>query len=300
MASTDKRALAAVAVVSFFWGTTYIVSRYSVTYLSGLYLAALRNVMAGAILVAWFRLRATPLPSTPVLARSAFLGLIMIAISSGLSLWSVEYISGSLAALIGATIPLWLAVFGALIGGRFTFRLAAGLMAGFAGIAVIFYDHVHELFDPAFRTGILLSVTSCITWSAASVYATRIRLDIGLLHGVGWQMLFAGLILLVACAATGRVIAPSALPARSWFGILYLTFFGSILTYSCYIYAIRHLPPARAGVYAYINPVVAVILGALWLGERISAVIALGTAVTLAGVYLVNSAFRKQRSPKVP
>jgi drug/metabolite transporter (DMT)-like permease len=289
--TTERKALAAVAVVSFFWGTTYIVSRYAVGHLSGLYLASLRNVLAGGLIVLLFLLRGRPLPSAPVLWRSAFLGLIMIAVSSGLSLWSVEYISGSLAALIGATIPLWLALFSMVRGSRLNMRLVTGLLTGFAGIAVIFFEHLDELLQSGFRFGIGLAVTSCITWAAASVYTSTVRLGIGLLYGVGWQMLFAGLFLLPVCAWTGRLVALDALPADAWYAILYLTFIGSMLTYSCYIYAILHLPPARAGVYAYINPVVAVVLGHLWLQEKFSLAIAAGTLITLAGVYIVNASY---------
>ncbi len=220
----------------------------------------------------------------------------MIAISSGLSLWSVEFIPGSLAALIGATIPLWIAVFSLSRGRQPSIRLVAGLLTGFAGIAVIFFDHLHELFVADFRTGIFLAASSCVTWAAASVYTSRVRLKLGLLYGVGWQMLFAGLFLFAACAFTGRVIDLASMPAPGWGGVLYLTFIGSVLTYSCYIYAIRNLPPARVGVYAYINPVVAVILGNIWLGEKFTVVIGLGTAITLTGVYLVNTAFRHTES----
>ncbi len=292
--SSEKRAFAAVAIVSFFWGTTYIVSRFTVENIPGLYLAAVRNLMAGTFIIAFSFLRGKKLPDFKSLRNAALLGIIMIAMSSGLSHWSVQYISGSLAAIIGATIPLWLAIFSfskKILSGQ----LVTGLLLGFAGIAIIFYDHLAELFMTDFRFGVFLAAFSCITWSASSVYTSRIKFKMGLLYTVGWQMFFAGIFLFIVCRFAGFAVPLAALPAETWYGIFYLTAIGSVVTYSCYIYAIQNLPPARAGVYAYINPMVAVILGYLWLDEKFNAVIATGTLVTILGIYLVNSGFRKSK-----
>lgn len=288
-----RKAYAALIIVSFFWGTTYLVSRVAVQHIPGLFLAAVRNLIAGGVIIIFFLIRQQKLPDKKTLQQAAWLGFIMISFSSGLSHWSVEYISGGLAAIIGATIPLWIGLFSA--NKNFTFNTVAGLLLGFGGIAIIFYDHLADMFNPDFRFGIFIAALSCITWAAGSVYTSKIKLNTGLLYGAGLQMLFAGVFLLIVSYAMGHTVSLQLLPSQTWYALLYLVIIGSVLTYSSYVYAIQHLPPARVGIYAYINPIVALVLGNLLLDERLNNMIVLGTAVTILGVYLVNSGFKKQR-----
>lgn len=294
----NKRAYAALAVVSFFWGTTYLVSKVAVQHIPGLFLAGVRNLIAGSAIVIFFLLNKQKIPARNTLLKAAWLGFVMISFSSGLSHWSVQYISGGLAAIIGATIPLWMAVFSIATdkNRKISPAMLAGLVAGFAGIAIIFYDHLAEMLNSEFRFGILLAAISCITWAAGSVYTSKIKLDTGLLFGAGLQMLFAGIFLTIASFLTGQFVDLRLLHAQAWYAILYLVIIGSIITYSSYVYAIQHLPPARVGVYAYINPVVAILLGNLLLGERLNYTIVAGTLVTIAGVYIVNASFKKKNN----
>jgi drug/metabolite transporter (DMT)-like permease len=298
--SINKKAYTAVAIVSFFWGTTYLVSRVAVQHIPGLFLAGVRNLIAGAVLVLFFFIRGQKFPDSKTLKQSALLGLVMIAVSSGLSHWSVQYISGGLAAIIGATIPLWMALFSFAVkrGSKFSLQTFIGLMLGFSGILVIFYDHLNELLNTDFRFGIILAVISCITWAAASVYTSGIKINTKLLFGAGLQMLFAGIFLTIITFFTGENVDLYELPQQTWIAMLYLIVIGSILTYSCYVYAVTNLAPARVGVYAYINPVVAIVLGWLLLDEKLNYIIASGTLITVFGVYLVNSSFRKSEIDK--
>jgi len=261
----------------------------------GLFLAGVRNLIAGSILVLFFFLRKEKFPDRKTLKQSALLGIVMIAISSGMSHWSVQYISGGLAAIIGATIPLWMALFSFIVkqSSKFSLQTVLGLMFGFSGILVIFYDHLNELMNSDFRFGIILAVISCITWAAASVYTSGIKLNTKLLFGAGLQMLFAGIFLTLTTIITGQTVNLYQLSEQTWIAMFYLIIIGSILTYSCYVYAVTNLPPARVGVYAYINPVVAIILGWLLLDEKLNYMIVIGTGITIFGVYLVNLSFRK-------
>ena len=296
--SINKKAYTAVAIVSFFWGTTYLVSRVAVQHIPGLFLAGVRNLIAGSILVLFFFLRGEKFPDKKVLQQSALLGIVMIAISSGMSHWSVQYISGGLAAIIGATISLWMALFSfvAKRSGKFSLQTFLGLMLGFSGILVIFYDHLKELMNSNFRFGIILAVISCITWAAASVYTSGIKLNTKLLFGAGLQMLFAGIFLTIITFITGQTVNLNDLPGQTWIAMFYLVIIGSILTYSCYVYAVTNLPPTRVGAYAYVNPVVAIVLGWLLLDEKLNYMIAIGTIITIFGVHLVNSSFRKSQT----
>lgn len=293
---TNKRAYVALIIVSFFWGTTYLVSRVAVQYIPGLFLAGVRNLIAGSGILIFMLFSGNKLPDKRTLWQAALLGFIMISFSSGLSHWSVEYISGGLAAIIGATIPLWIAVFSFLSSKekKISMQLIMGLILGFTGIAIIFYDHLAEMLNSNFRLGIILAAVSCITWAGGSVYTSKIKLSTSLLYGAGLQMLFAGMFLLIASFLFHQTTNLLILPSQTWYAILYLVIIGSIITYSCFVYAMQHLPPERVGIYAYFNPIVAVLLGNILLGERLNLMIAIGTAVTLSGVYLVNSNFRKK------
>ena len=293
--STNKKAFAAVIIVSFFWGTTYLVARVTVQHIPGLFLAGVRNLLAGSIIVLFFLLRGYKIPPRKTMLQSALIGFVMVSFSSGLSTWSVQYISGGLAAIIGATIPLWIALFSMAINKKrkFSLPVLSGLLLGFAGIAIIFYDHLAEMLDSSFRKGIILASISCVTWAAGSVYASSIKLKTNILFGAGLQMLFAGVFVTVASMLMGETTNLLQMPRETWYGLFYLVIIGSVLTYSSYVYAISHLPPARVGVYAYINPIVAIILGNILLSERLSFLIACGALVTITGVYLVNSNLKK-------
>jgi drug/metabolite transporter (DMT)-like permease len=296
---TNKKAFAAVVIVSFFWGTTYLVARVTVQHIPGLFLAGIRNLLAGTAILLFFLLKGYPFPDKKTILQSALIGFVMVSFSSGLSTWSVQYISGGLAAIIGATIPLWIALFSMIVNKKrkFSFPVLIGLLMGFAGIAIIFYDHLTEMLNSSFRKGILLASISCITWAAGSVYASEIKLKTNILLGAGLQMLFAGIFLTIVCTLMGQTTDLYKMPRETWMGLFYLVIIGSVLTYSSYVYAINHLPPARVGVYAYINPIVAILLGNILLNERLSFVIALGAMVTITGVYLVNSNLKKLSIP---
>ena len=292
---TNKKAYAAVVIVSFFWGTTYLVARVTVEHIPGLFLAGVRNLIAGSVIVLFFLLRGYKMPPKKTILQSALIGFVMVSFSSGLSTWSVQYISGGLAAIIGATIPLWIALFSMFINKKrkFSFPVFAGLLLGFTGIAIIFYDHLAEMLDSSFRKGIILASVSCITWAAGSVYTSAIKLKTDILFGAGLQMLFAGIFVTIASMLLHQTTDLLLMPRETWYGLFYLVIIGSVLTYSSYIYAINHLPAARVGVYAYINPMVAILLGNILLSERLSFMIVFGAAVTITGVYLVNSNLKK-------
>lgn len=288
-----KRAYAALAVVSFFWGTTYLASRVAVQHIPGMYLASVRTLIAGSSIILFSLLRGRKFPDLKTLWQSALLGFVMISFSSGLSHWAVQYISAGLAAIIGATIPLWIAVFS----GKKSLhpKTLAGLLLGFAGIAIIFYDHLSELFQSKFRFGVILASVSCITWAAGSVYSSKIKLNVSLFFGAGLQMFFAGIILFIYSTITHIKVPLDGLPILTLSCIAYLTLIGSVLTYSCFVYAVQHLPPAKVGIYAYINPIVAILLGHLLLHERLNLLTVAGAAVTIGGVYLVNTTLNQMK-----
>jgi drug/metabolite transporter (DMT)-like permease len=175
-----------------------------------------------------------------------------------------------------------------------------GLLLGFAGICVIFYEHLHEFFNASFRLGIILSVLSTWTWAFGTLYTKKTTASFNPYFSLGLQMAISGIILYIVAGSAGMTMRASEIPWQSWAAIAYLVIFGSVLTFIAYLYALQNLPTEQVSIYAYINPVVAVLLGWLIFGEHLTVFIVTGTLITLYGVYLVNNATRnKARKQKL-
>jgi drug/metabolite transporter (DMT)-like permease len=215
-------------------------------------------------------------------------------ISNGLSTLALQYkISAGLGAIIGAIFPLWLVVIGLFMSrGKMPVMALVGLLLGFGGVCVIFYDHLNEFFDPQFRWGILLSVIATWTWAIATLYTKKQALRFNPYFGLGLQMVISGIVLYSFSTLTGKAIALTAIPWQSWTAIAYLVIFGSLIAFVCYLYALQNLPTEQASVYAYINPMVAVILGSMIFDEKLTIYLAIGGLITLLGVFLVNKAYK--------
>ena len=294
------RAYIALGIVSFFWGTTYLASRVGAQHMPGLFVAGMRQFIAGFILVAYFLVKGYQLPDWKVLKKISVQGILLLCIANGLLTWSLQYISSGLAAIIAGLVPLFIALFSIILLNyiKLTRWMIVGLFIGFAGIITIFYEYLHQLVNPLFAFGVLLAFISTLSWSFGTVYTSRYKLPVDILFAVGLQMLIAGIISLVVCFVSGQYANPFQLGAASWYALLYLVIVGSLLTYSAYVFAISKLPPTLVSVYAYINPIVAIGLGWLLLHEKMTLSVITGTLITLAGVYLVNKEFKKQQAKK--
>ena len=296
------KAYIALAVVSFFWGTTYLASRVGAQHMPGLFVSGMRQFIAGFILVSYFLLKGYQLPDRKVLKKISIQGILLLCIANGLLTWSLQYISSGLAAIIAGLVPLFIALFSILLLRyiRFTKWMGLGLLVGFAGIVTIFYEYLHQLVNPVFAFGVLLAFISTLAWSFGTVYTSKYKLPAEILFSVGLQMLIAGIILLIVCFVTGQYSNPLQSAVVSWYALLYLVVIGSLMTYSAYVFAISKLPPTLVSVYAYINPIVAVALGWLLLHEKMTVNVIFGTLITLAGVYVVNREFKKQQAVTKP
>jgi drug/metabolite transporter (DMT)-like permease len=163
-----------------------------------------------------------------------------------------------------------------------------GLMLGFAGICVIFYEHLGDFLDTKFRFGILLSVASTWSWAFGTIYTKKHAVRFNPYFALGLQMIISGATIVSASYLTGKAIPLTDIPWQSWSAIAYLVAFGSVFSFIAYIYALQHLPTEQASLYAYINPIVAVFLGWMIFGEVLTPFIIIGVLITLYGVYLVN------------
>jgi len=168
-----------------------------------------------------------------------------------------------------------------------------------AGVVTIFYNYIGELHDKKFLLGVVFALLSVLSWSFGTVYTSKQKFNIGILFSVGLQMLIAGFVMLIICGLTGKYVNLADTGHASWYALIYLIVFGSLLAYSAYVFAISKLPPTLVSVYAYINPIVAVLLGWMLLQEKMNVNMILGTAITLAGVWLVNRESKKIKKQEI-
>ncbi|SHN17734.1 DMT family transporter [Flavobacterium xinjiangense] len=289
----------ALCWVSFFWGTTWIASKEGVKHMPALQLAAIRQFIGGFLYISFFLFKKTPWPKGKQWKTIIILSILNFVLSNGLSTWGVKYISSGLGAIIGAIVPLWIVIISFFRGERLVRLAVIGLIVSFGGICLIFYDHLSDFIKPDFRFGIFISLISTLTWAFGSLYTKKKAASFNPYFSLGLQMFLSSILLFSFTGATGTSVPLSSIPAISWWSIAYLVIFGSVLTFIAFIYALQHLPAQISSIYAYINPIIAVILGAVIFGETLNASIAIGGGVTLFGLYMVNYSLRKGRKSTI-
>lgn len=285
----------ALSFVCFFWGTTWIASKEGVKYMPALQLAGIRQFIGGFLYVCYFLFKKTPWPKGKQWQTILILSILNFVLSNGLSTWGVKYISSGLGAIINAVFPLWIVIITIFRGEKLVRLAVFGLIISFGGVCVIFYDHLSDFLNPDFRFGILLSIMATITWAFGSLYTKKKAASFNPYFSLGLQMLISSFILLAITGATGTGVNIASIPANSWWAISYLVIIGSVLTFIAFIYMLQKLPPEINSIYAYINPIIAVLLGALVFGEPLTIAIAIGGGITLCGLYMVNYSMRKAR-----
>jgi drug/metabolite transporter (DMT)-like permease len=290
------KAVFALGLVCFFWGTTWIASKEGVRHMPALQLAGIRQFLGGLCYVGFFLWKKAPFPKGKAWRSILVLSLLNFILSNGLSTWGVKYINAGLGSIIGAIFPLWLVIIGLFTAKESLNKKAiTGLLIGFSGICVIFYEHLNDFLDPDFRFGIFLSLTSTWSWAFGTIYTKKHAARFNPYFGLGLQMLISGCILFSGSYLTGHAVALSAIPWQSWTAIAYLVVFGSVISFIAYLYALQKLPTEQVSIYAYINPVIAVLAGWIMFGEMLTAFIIIGVLITLYGVYLVNKSVMKMK-----
>lgn len=294
--SDKTKAMLAVGVVCFFWGTTWLASKKGVQHMPALQLAGIRQFAAGTLFLAFFFLKKYKLPTRKQFIQFGWMSLLMIVINNGFSTWSMKYIPSGLGAVIGAAAPLWIAVLSTFVfkETKLNSMTIVGLLLGICGILVIFSDYLHALFNSSFSIGVLLNVLASIAWAFGTIFTVKNAKHVNPYFSLGWQMFLGGIVLLLVSWFTGQYMPVTDAPLQVWYSLSYLVFVGSILTYSAFIYALKRLPAAQVSIYAYINPIVAVIVGALLNREKLTIIIAAGTMITILGIYLVNTGFKRK------
>lgn len=289
MSSKTNRLLlvSAYITVAVVWGSTYLAIRIGVQELPPFLFAGARHLTAGTILVLVSLIARQPFPrGWRAWGAQSLVGVLMLAGGNGLVGWAEQWVDSGVAALLVASVPLYAAALGAwLLGGRISVRGWLGLLVGLIGVAVLVGPGAPE--GGRWIAGALMLLLASFFWALGSVLSQRRRSDGAFLPGLSVQMLAGGLVLGVAAVLTGQT-SNVEITARGAGALAYLVFCGSILAYTAYLYLLRNMPAAKATTYAYINPAVAVILGAVVLGEEITGHLLLALPLILGGVLLVQ------------
>jgi drug/metabolite transporter (DMT)-like permease len=270
-----------LASVYLIWGSTYLAIRVLVRTVPPLYGAGARFVVAGALMLAFLGRRSVRVNARELLA-CAVIGTLLAAGGNGLVTVAEQRVPSGIAAVLIASVPLWIVVYRALAGDRTNRATLFGVLAGFAGVAILLL--------PGGSTGAplgpsLVIVAAAASWGFGSFISPSIGLPRDGLVTTGWQMFFGGVVLMVAGAIAGEHVGtPSTESVWAW---LYLVFIGSLVAYTSYTWLLRNAPIQLVATYAYVNPVVAVILGAAILNEAVRGVTLIGTAVIVASVAVI-------------
>jgi len=283
-------AYAAWGAVCLFWGTTYLAIRIGVRTIPPGLFGGLRFLTAGLIFLAYLRWRGHAFPQRRELLDMVIVGIALLAISNGLVIWAEQWVPSSIAALLVATLPFWMAGFEAVVpaGEHLTLRKVMGIVIGFSGLVILFAPEIKTSFDTAYLKGVLALLFAPFCWAAGSMYSKSRPAKSHPLMAATIQMIVAGIVLLLVGTLAGEgqrfSFSMEGLAATA-----YLVVFGSIVGYGSFIYALAKLPATKVAMYAYVNPVIAVVLGWLILDERMDWSVILATAVVLLGVVLVKS-----------
>jgi drug/metabolite transporter (DMT)-like permease len=292
-------ALAAFTTVCVVWGTTYLAIRVAVATIPPMLLTSMRFTIAGVIMTAIAIARGERLPrDLRTLANLAFVGFLMVGVGNLAVVWAEQWVPSGLAALFVATAPFWMALLELFRTGgeRHSPRGVIGMVVGFLGVAMLVTPKgAGGSFDAHFVIGALVMQLGSLAWQVGSMRSKYELKHVPLLPSASLQMLFGGVIVGVVGLASGETARLHFTP-KTFAALAYLTIFGSIIAYSAYVFALAHMPTSKSSLYAYVNPVVAVVLGWLILNEQLTWVSIMAMVVILAGVALVQTSGIRRRN----
>ena len=294
----------AFAIIYFVWGSTFLFIRVGVREVPPFLFASMRFLVAGGVLFAWMRLKGTPSPSRREWISATILATCIFVFDYGLLFWAEQRVPSGIAAVMMATIPFFMALSEILIlrTQKLTFRLALALLVGIGGVSVLVSRSLslrlgETPIDPA---GAVALVIAAISWSIASSLTRKLALPESKAMSSGAQMLAGGILLAIVAAILGefRGFRIQSVSSSAWFALAYLIVAGSLIGFTAYVWLIHHESPTKVGTYAYVNPVVAVIVGYFLGGETVGPRTLLGTLLVLVSVVVITTT--RARKPATP
>ncbi len=293
------KAYLALAITCIVWGTTWVASKVGVKEMPALQMASIRQFFGGLCFICFFMgYKKLPLPTAKQFRWIIVMAVLMFVFANGLSTWSLNYIPTGLSALIGALYPLSVVIIERLFfkAKKMNVLTFIGLFLGLTGVGIVFYESAFNNLTPDFIIGLCLSVLAMLSWSVGTVFLSRNKASINPYYGTGWQMLVSAVILFILAHTTQPTVPLSSISLKGWLAITYLVLFGSIVAFAAFIYSMKKLPVAISSLYAYINPLVAMVVAGIILNEKLTINILWGAIVTLIGVYLVNLSIKRNNT----
>jgi drug/metabolite transporter (DMT)-like permease len=292
------KTLLAFAIIYFVWGSTFLAIRIGVHAVPPFLLAAMRFAAAGLVLCGWMLAKGERNPTRREWLSATLLALLIFVGDYGLLFWAEQRVPSGLAAVMLATIPAFMALAEIVLlrTQRLTVSLALALIVGMCGVAVLVSRSLNLGGAPIDRAGAVALIIGAVNWSVASALSRKLPLPPSKAMSSGAQMLAGGVLLALGAALRGEFkgFDPLAVPAAAWFALLYLIVPGSIVGFTAYVWLLHHESATKVGTYAYVNPVVAVLLGYFAAGEQLGARTVIGSLCVLASVVMITTA-RKQK-----
>ena len=292
------KTLLAFAIIYFVWGSTFLAIRVGVHEVPPFVFAAMRFLAAGLVLYGWMIARGERSPSGQQWMSASLLALLIFVCDYGLLFWAEQRVPSGLAAVMMATIPVFMALSEIIFlrTQRLTIRLAVALLIGIGGVAVLVSRSLNLGGAPIDRAGAVALIIGAVSWSVASVLTRKLPLPPSKVMSSGAQMLAGGVMLALTAAALGelRNFHPTTVSLSAWLSLLYLIVAGSIIGFTAYVWLIHHESPTKVGTYAYVNPVVAVLVGYFLGGEGLGMRTILGTAFVLISVVVITTTRAKK------
>jgi drug/metabolite transporter (DMT)-like permease len=303
MTSKQHRAriIWAFAAVYIIWGSTYLAIRFAIETLPPFLMAGARFLIAGSIVFLWRAARGAPRPTAREWQGAAVAGLLMLCGGNGAVVWSEQHVPSGVVALIVAVVPLWMVLLDWLWqrNAAPTRRVLGGVLLGFGGIALLIGPDALAGASSATALALVAPVLGSLSWAIGSLYARRVTPPGKPFQAIAMQMLAGGAGLLLLGLVTGEASAldPATVSTRSLLATLYLVAFGSIVAYSAYVWLLGHVEAAQVATYAYVNPIVAVLLGWAFAREPLSLRMLIASVVIVAGVAMITWVRRPALTP---
>ena len=305
MLTKTKNASAPMLVIAFatvylVWGSTYFFIQIAVQHLPALFLGFIRFTAAGLILLIWCIARKENIWNWQLIKHAAVSGVLMLFIGNGAVIWAEQTLPSSLVAVLVSAAPLWFVLLDKPKW-KFNFRSRStiiGLVVGFAGVIMLFSESITKAFSAGNAlqfAGLIVLIIGSASWSAGSLYA-KYRSTGSTSVNTAWQMFAAGLAFLPGTLFSHELngFKWQTVTMGSWLSLFYLVIFGSLAAYSAYVWLLQVRPATQVSTYAYVNPVVAVLLGVLIAGEKMTSLQIMGLAIVLVSVLLINIAKYRQ------
>jgi drug/metabolite transporter (DMT)-like permease len=290
--------LLAFAIIYFVWGSTFLAIRVGVREVPPFLLAGLRFLIAGLVLFAWMRAKGTVSPTTREWFSATLLAVLIFVLDYGLLFWAERRVPSGIAAVMMATIPVFMTLSEILFlkTQRLTPRLGAALLVGIGGVLVLVSRSISFGDSPIDTIGGIALIVAAISWSVGSALTRKLPLPSSKAMSSGAQMLAGGVLLMLTSWLLGEFhgFRAEAVSLRAWFALAYLIVAGSIVAFTAYVWLIHHESPTKVGTYAYVNPVVAVLLGYFLGGEGLSLRTIVGTMLVLVSVVVITTTPKKR------